>query len=363
MSEKADPRPREDPVPEIEEIGRSASVLTDTHVETASVERPNEQYRNIFGPAIETGTDLPGGNAVYNAKVQLLNEALLDVGMGRMSSFEFIQPAVKQEATFYAEHKTHLAVSHLMLVIMGFAGLVGAGMSAFSGLCVVSFFIGIAAGGNQSIGGAILIEILPSSHQYLLTMRGIFSTLGKFLTTAFALPLMSQFVWPADATERRCLYVMNMGCTITLFLCLVRFCFHLHETPKYLLAQGRDAEVLKTVRGLAVHSSKRSWLSLTHLRKIEEDLKDCAPEVPETGGFAALQQSLRAFTPTWIKSLLSPAHAARRTSCLLVAIWTVLGLSLPLFDAFASHYLSAARSLRIVQHYAAGLAVDRRAAR
>ncbi|KAK7633526.1 hypothetical protein IWX48DRAFT_605588 [Phyllosticta citricarpa] len=83
MSEKADPRPREDPVPEIEEIGRSASVLTDTHVETASVERPNEQYRNIFGPAIETGTDLPGGNAVYNAKVQLLNEALLDVGMGR----------------------------------------------------------------------------------------------------------------------------------------------------------------------------------------------------------------------------------------------------------------------------------------
>ncbi|KAK7607253.1 hypothetical protein JOL62DRAFT_559570 [Phyllosticta paracitricarpa] len=251
MSEKADPRPREDPVPEIEEIGRSASVLTDTHVETASVERPNEQYRNIFGPAIETGTDLPGGNAVYNAKVQLLNEALLDVGMGRMSSFEFIQPAVKQEATFYAEHKTHLAVSHLMLVIMGFAGLVGAGMSAFSGLCVVSFFMGIAAGGNQSIGGAILIEILPSSHQYLLTVQGIFSALGKFLTTAFAF-------------------------TITLFLCLVRFCFHLHETPKYLLAQGRDVKVVKTVRSPAVYRSKRSWLSPTHLRKIEEDLEDTA---------------------------------------------------------------------------------------
>ncbi|KAK7511083.1 uncharacterized protein IWZ02DRAFT_101228 [Phyllosticta citriasiana] len=130
MSEKADPRPREDPVPEIEEIGRSASVLTDTHVETSSVERPNEQYGNIYGSGIETGTALPGGNAVYNAKVQLLNGALLDIGMGRyqwcltlftglgwfldsfwMSSFEFIQPAIKHEATFYAEHNTYLAVS------------------------------------------------------------------------------------------------------------------------------------------------------------------------------------------------------------------------------------------------------------
>ncbi|KAK7511082.1 uncharacterized protein IWZ02DRAFT_362761, partial [Phyllosticta citriasiana] len=122
----------------------------------------------------------------------------------------------------------------------------------------------------------ILIEILPSSHQYLLTMRSIFSALRKFLTTAFALPLMSHFVWPADATERRCHYIMNMGWlytrwmlgTTTLFLRLVRFCFHLHEMPKYLLAQGRDAKVVKTVRSLAVYRSKRSWLSPTHLRKI-----------------------------------------------------------------------------------------------
>ncbi|KAK7532253.1 major facilitator superfamily domain-containing protein [Phyllosticta citribraziliensis] len=405
MSEKEPHRPREDPVPEIEEYGRPPSVLTDTHVETSSVERPNEQYRNIYGSAMETGTALPGGNAVYNAKSQLLNEALMDIGMGRyqwcltlvtglgwfldsfwMTSFEFIQPAIKHEATFYAEHNTYLAVSqyvgltigslvlpmmtdfigrknlfNLTLVIMGFAGLVGAGMPAFSGLCVVSFFMGIAAGGNQSIGAAILVEILPSSHQYLLTMQGIFSALGKLLSAAFALPLMSQFACPANATERSCHYVMNMGWryswwtlgTITLFLCLLRFCFHLHETPKYLLAQGRDAEVVKTVRSLAVYSSKRTWLSVTHLRKIEEDLEDSAPEVPETGGFVALQQSLHAFTPTWIKSLLSPTHAARRTTALLVIIWAALGLSLPLFEAFIARYLSAARALTVAQDYAA----------
>ncbi|KAK8177207.1 major facilitator superfamily domain-containing protein [Phyllosticta citrichinensis] len=384
MSEKETPRPREDPAPEIEEYGRPPSVLTDTHVETSSVERPNEQYRNIYGSAIETGTALPGGNAVYNAKAQLLNEAFLDIGMGRyqwclalvtglgwffdsfwMSSFEFIQPAIKHEATFYAEHNTYLAVSqyvgltmsslvlpmmtdfigrknlfNLTLVIMGFAGLVCAGMPAFSGLCAVSFFMGIAAGGNQSIGAAILVEILPSSHQYLLTIQGIFSALGKLLAAAFALPLMSQFACPVDATERSCHYVMNMGWryswwtlgTITLFLCLLRFCFHLHETPKYLLAQGRDAEVVKT---------------------IEEDLEDSAPEVPETGGFVALQQSLHAFTPTWIKSLLSPTHAARRTTALLVIIWAALGLSLPLFDAFIPRHLSAARALVVAQDYAA----------
>ncbi|KAK8224750.1 major facilitator superfamily domain-containing protein [Phyllosticta capitalensis] len=405
MSEKENPRPREDLILGFEEDARPPSVLTDTHVETSSVERPNEQYRNIYGAAINLETALPGGSPVYNAKSQLLNEALLDIGMGRyqwslalvtglgwfldsfwMSSFSFVQPAIKHEATFYAEHNTYLAVSqyvgltlgafvlpmmtdfigrknlfNLTLVIMGFAGLVGAGMPAFSGLCVVSFFMGIAAGGNQSIGAAILVEILPSSHQYLLTMQGVFSALGKLLAAAFALPLMTEFACPANATERRCHYVMNMGWrytwwtlgTITLFLCLLRFCCHLHETPKYLLAQGRDAEVVKTVRSLAVYSGKRTWLNMTHLRKIEEDLEDSAREVPETGGFVALQQSLHAFTPTWVKALLAPEHNARSTTLLLVAISVLLGLALPLFDAFISRYLLAARSLTVAQDFAA----------
>lgn len=46
-------------------------------------ERDADRYRNIYGAIIDTTYMQPGGDDVYDAKVKLLNEALLDMGMGR----------------------------------------------------------------------------------------------------------------------------------------------------------------------------------------------------------------------------------------------------------------------------------------
>lgn len=43
------------------------------------------------------------------------------------------------------------------IVLMGMAGLVGAGMTAFTGLCVVGFVVGFAVGGSKFYLLALLI--------------------------------------------------------------------------------------------------------------------------------------------------------------------------------------------------------------
>lgn len=47
-------------------------------------------------------------------------------------------------------------------------GLVGAGLSAFTGLCVVGFVVGLAIAGNQAADAIVLIGFLPASKQYLV---------------------------------------------------------------------------------------------------------------------------------------------------------------------------------------------------
>lgn len=44
-------------------------------------------YRNLYGSAIETPETHAGADVVFAAKAQLLNKALLDLGMGRYQWF------------------------------------------------------------------------------------------------------------------------------------------------------------------------------------------------------------------------------------------------------------------------------------
>jgi len=73
------------------------------------------------------------------------------------------------------------------VVLMGMGGLVGAGMPAFTGLCVVGFILGLAIGGNQAVDGMILLESLPSSHQSLVALQGVGWGLGQLVASAIGL--------------------------------------------------------------------------------------------------------------------------------------------------------------------------------
>ncbi|GME44800.1 putative sugar transporter [Neofusicoccum parvum] len=354
-------------------------------------ERDADRYRNIYGAIIDTTYMQPGGDDVYDAKVKLLNEALLDMGMGRyqwlltvvtglgwfldsfwMFSFAFIEPAVKSEAKFGTSNAAFLTVCQYVgltvgaaalpmmsdflgrklifnfsLGLMCLAGLVGAGMPTFTGLCIVSVFMSIAAGGNQAVDSSIFLEIIPASHQYLLTMQGMYSGLGKLVAAAVSWPLMSKFSCSADATADSCHYVNNMGWryswwtlgAITVFFCIIRYFFLMHETPKFLLGQGRDADVVATVNAIAAFNKKETWLTLDAFLQIEKvhgpsTLPTPSPNTPK------LRRALLPFRPRWIKGVFCTKRLTTSTN-LLIVIWALIGLGLPLHTTFTPRYLAA----------------------
>ena len=49
------------------------------------------------------------------------------------------------------------------------------------------------------------------------------------------------------------------------------FLFHLYESPKFLLAQGRQSEAVATVHGIAYKNKRTTWLSEQILNEIGGD--------------------------------------------------------------------------------------------
>ncbi|KAE8382760.1 major facilitator superfamily domain-containing protein [Aspergillus bertholletiae] len=191
---------------------------------------PSKSYISPNDISVSTPTNQAGSNAVYAAKTQLLNQALVDLKMTRyqwvlfaitsvgwfldsfwMMSFFVIAPSASNEAQFFfpGDRSPYLFVSLYVglttgavawtwmsdilgrrwiftstIVLMGMGGLVGAGMPSFTGLYVVGFVVGFAVAGNQLVDAIILIESLPASHQFLVAVQGTFWGLGQLISAA-----------------------------------------------------------------------------------------------------------------------------------------------------------------------------------
>lgn len=63
--------------------------------------------------------------------------------------------------------------------------------------------------------------------------------------------------------------VLTMGAlTFTMFMSRLCFFFHLFESPKFLLSQGRQSEAVAAVHGVAYRNGKQTWLSEDILNEI-----------------------------------------------------------------------------------------------
>ncbi|PYI08750.1 MFS general substrate transporter [Aspergillus sclerotiicarbonarius CBS 121057] len=365
------------------------------HPKEVPADRP---HTNVYGSTIDTPTSVAGTDAVYAAKAALLNQALMDMGMGLyqwilfiitsvgwfldsfwLMSFTVIAPSSANEAQFfYSDNKeAYLFISLYVglttgatawpwmsdmlgrkwiftstLVLMGMGGLVGAGMPAFTGLCVVGFVVGFAVAGNQAVDAMILLESVPASHQFLVSMQGAFWGLGQLVASAVgwafiaeytcgtgpdevstgtALAHQSRATHSSSSSSSSCHYVSNkgwryvwwtFGC-MTLFLYLCRFAFPLRETPKYLLSKRRDAEATQLVKDIAAYSNRKTWLEESSFARIDSTVDASAPE--------SRRQSRT-------KSVVSSAGAIGLA--MLCLLWAVTGLTFVLHKTYISKYLA-----------------------
>ncbi|KAE8153639.1 major facilitator superfamily domain-containing protein [Aspergillus avenaceus] len=355
--------------------------------------------KTIYGAIIDNPTTRAGCDVLLAAKIQALNQALQDIGMGRyqwflfiitsvgwfldslwLASFTVINPAASNEAQFFfsGDKSSYLSISLFVgltlgaatwpwmsdtlgrkwiftstVVLMGMGGLVGAGMPSFTGLCVIGSVIGLAVAGNQLVVAPYLLEFVPTSHQFLLCLQGVFWGLGQLVASAVGWAFIAEYTCGTGPDEvstaqamghskqvsthsgggsgsSSCHYVSNkgwryvwwtFGC-ITLFLYLCRFTFPLCETPKHLLARRRDAEAVQIIKDVATYNKRQTWLTERDFARIDSTIDS------------------RAITPRTsnrISTLLLPLGPAG--FAVLGFLWAIAGLTFTLHNTYLNNYL------------------------
>lgn len=234
---------------------------------------------------------------------------------------------------------------NITLLIGGVVALMAAGAPTFAGYCVFVAFIGFGMGGNLPIDGALFLEFLPGEWQWLLAFLSIWWALGQLIVTLLAWAFITGFSCSsADNCPTssnlgwRYLYYVTGG--IALLMAAARFItMQLDESPKYLLAQGEDAGVVKMVHIIAKTNGTESNLAEEDFKAIDSEFDEKVTEAPLVGSAndpqiapVAKESLLRKYSVDHVAPLFATPKLALNTS-LIIMIWFLIGLSYPLFNA------------------------------
>ncbi|KAI1808110.1 MFS general substrate transporter [Daldinia bambusicola] len=314
----------------------------------------------------------------YELKSKLINKAIQDIGMGRynwqlfvlcgfgwfadnlwMQGVSLTLPSLSEEFGV-SEKQVRYTTSSLFvglclgsffwglgsdimgrriafnftLLITSIFGIWTAYASSWVSVCILFACLGTGVGGNLPVDGALFLEILPDSSSALLTLLSVWWPVGQLVSSIFAWYFITK--WPAAEGWRN--FVMTIG-IITFIMFLIRFgMFHLFESPKYLLSQGRQAEAVAVVHGIAYRNNKRTWLT--------EEILDAVADVEGTERMPTrvsatniIKQNLMSFSIDRIRPLFQTRKLGTATA-LIWFCWSTIGLGYPLFNAFLPQYLS-----------------------
>lgn len=359
----------------------------DSDAAKAPAETRNEE--NTSPPALTQHVEgtLPEGSVdpVYEAKARLLNQAILDIGMGRYQWQLFIVigfgwacdnlwPIVTSliftpvANEFLPSRPPYLTLSqnlgllvgamfwgfgcdiygrrwafNLTIGITAVFGMAAAGSPTFAAIAVFAALWSIGVGGNLPVDSAIFLEFLPSTHQYLLTVLSIDWALAQVVANLVAWPLLGNLTCQQDTECTKSdnmgwrYFIITMG-GITFLMFFLRFvCFTIYESPKYLMGRGKDAEAVRIVHEVARRNGKTSSLTLEDLEQIDR----AQGRTQGTNASDVLQRKLEKLKTSHIKSLFATRKLALSTS-LIILIWAFIGLGFPLYNAFLP-YLQATR--------------------
>ncbi|KAI6042326.1 MFS general substrate transporter [Pisolithus marmoratus] len=300
---------------------------------------------------------------VYRAKAQILNNAMQEIGMGKYQwylffvagfgrfadglwlntprliyspvSWEFLSPGI----WMYLAQGIGLLIGSVFwgvgsdvwgrrwsfnftLLITGTFALAAAGSSDYNSLCMFMALWSIGVGGNLPVGSAVLLEYFPPSHQYLLTVLSIWWAVGQLIGALVAWLLIGHY--SCTITAGTCLSSLNKGWRyylftmggVTLVMWILRFfVFNLQESPKFLMSRGRDEEAIAAVHRVAAFNGKISNLTIEHLEEAEK-----------------LFGSVQGQAHTSRVKLLFGTRKLAYSTCILVALWALIGLAFPLYN-------------------------------
>ncbi|QRW00419.1 major facilitator superfamily transporter [Ceratobasidium sp. AG-Ba] len=188
---------------------------------------------------------------------------------------------------------------NLTLAFTGLFGVLACFATSFWGLCFLLFLLGTAVGGSMPTDGTLFLENVPQHKQYLLTALSVFFSLGAVVNAVIAIFVIpgnscpevvavagrasgASFLQlaravlvrddqgkanegepkvppPCDiATQNRgWKYLLAILGTITIIMFVLRIIFfQLYESPRYLVANGRNAEAVAALQSIEDYNMK-----------------------------------------------------------------------------------------------------------
>ncbi|KAI1751295.1 sugar transporter [Xylaria castorea] len=314
----------------------------------------------------------------YELKSKLINKAIQDIGMGRynwqlfilcgfgwfadnlwMQGVSLTLPSLSEEfgvtekQVRYTTSSLYLGLSigsalwglgadimgrriafNLTLLITSIFGTLAAFAPNWPVLCFLFGLMGTGVGGNLPVDGALFLEFLPDASSSLLTLLSVWWPVGQLVSSLFAWYFITN--WPVDQGWR--LFVATIG-VVTFVMFIIRFgLFHLFESPKYLLSQGRQSEAVAVVHGIAYRNNKKTWLTEEVLDAVV-DTEDTERAHVRVSARNVLKQNLSSFSLSHIQPLFQNRKLGLTTG-LIWFCWASIGMGYPLFNAFLPQYLS-----------------------
>jgi hypothetical protein len=203
--------------------------------------------------------------------------------------------------------------------------------------CISVALYSAGAGGNYILDATNLLEFLPSSHTFLVTFLAVWWSVGYMITGFLAWAFMSNFSCGPNATPQTCTRKENMGwrylhftCgAIVLVMALVRvLLFKVVQTPRWLLSQNRDLEVIEILNDMANKHNKAHTLTFQQLQG--------------EGAVAYTEKSV--WSPFRLKMHFEGLFQTRRlawSTTMIMANWFVIGFVSPLYWIFLPFYLQS----------------------
>lgn len=169
-------------------------------------------------------------------------------------------------------------------------GLVLGAPNSYTGVIVLTAFLGFGIGGNVPIDTTIVLECLPKNRRWLLPALSAFQPVGVVICSAIAYGLVpgnscATDLPPCNDPSRApgapcCTKADNWGWrytlftlgAITTFIFFLRFvCFRFQESPKYLLYRGHDEKAVKSLQYIAKFNKQQSHVTLDTFAALEDD--------------------------------------------------------------------------------------------
>ncbi|KAI9789900.1 MAG: hypothetical protein M1816_005669 [Peltula sp. TS41687] len=221
---------------------------------------------------------------------------------------------------------------NMTFLLAGVFGTAVGGAQSWIGVCALYACMGIGVGGNLPVDGALFLEFLPFSSGNLLTMLSLWWPVGQLIASLLGWAFIPNL--PDDKGWRYFVYTLG-AVTLAIFLC--RFLlFHLYESPKYLLARGRQAEAVAAVHGIAYVNHRKTWLTEEILNEVGgESIKHAKVKLSTKD---VLMRQVGQFSTDRVRPLFKGRKLAASTT-LIWFCWLTIGMGYPLFNAFLVQYL------------------------